>query len=114
MASVNILLTVGANNQCFPPSLGHSFHPPWLLSPPFFLEIGQLANVMDFYVRARTTEFTCLRKKSFDEFIAVMASPLGVDWIEISDDCLFLPSQWYASELCYQGLLSVFSLNNYL
>ena len=107
-------MAVGANNQGFSPSLGHFLHPPGLLFPSLLFEVGQFTNVMDFYVRARTTEFTFVRKKSFDEFIAVVASSLRVGWIEIGQDCFFLSSQRYASELCYQGLLSVCSFNDYL
>jgi hypothetical protein len=109
-----VLMTGSTNNQCFSPSLSHFLHPPRLLFPSFLFEVGQLANVMDFNVRARTTEFTFLRKESFDEFIAVAASLLRGSWIEVGQDCLVLPSQRYASKPCYQGLLSVFSFNDYL
>jgi len=43
-----------------------------------------------------------------------MTSLLREVWIEIGENCPFLSSQWDASELCYQWLLSVFSLNNHL
>ena len=40
-----------------------------------------------------------------------MASLLREVWIEISKNCSFTSSQRDASELCYQWLLSVSSLN---
>jgi hypothetical protein len=107
-------MTVSTHDQRFAPSLGHFLHPPRLRFPPFLLEIGEFANVMNLYVCVRPTEFTCVRKKPFDKFITVAPSLLRVGWVEIGQDCLFLPSQRYASELCYQGFLSVSSLNDYL
>ncbi len=105
-------MTGSANHQRFAPSLSHFLDPSRLLFPSFLFEVCQLANMMHFYVRARATEFACIRKKSFDEFVGFMSSLLREVWIEIGENCSFLSSQRDASELCHQWLLSVFSLNN--
>ena len=107
-------MTRGANHQRFASSLSHFLDPSRFLFPSFLFEIGELANMMHFYVCVRSTEFARIRKQPFDEFIRFMSSLLREVWIEIGEDCPFLPSQRDASELRYQRLLSVGSFNYYL
>jgi hypothetical protein len=108
---MNVVMTGGADNQRFAPSLGHFLHPARFLFPSFLFEVSELANVVNLYVRVRSTEFTFVRKESFDEFVGLMTSLLREGRVEIGQDCLFLSSQWYASELCYQRFLSVCSFH---
>jgi len=67
---------------------------------------------MDLSVRARTTEFTRVREKSFDEFVAVVASHLREGRIEVSDGCPFLSSERYAPKTSNERLLSICSFDD--
>ena|SRR5450759_1722291 len=109
---MNALMATSANDQRFSPSFCHSLYPKRLLFPSFLIQVSQLPNVMNLYVRARATEFTGVRKKSFDEFVAVMASHLREGRIEVGDDCPFLSPERYAPETSNERLLSIFSCDD--
>src|SRR5437588_10136829 len=105
-------MAASANDQRFPPSFCHSLHPQRLLFPSFFVQVSHLPNVMDLYVRARATEFTGVRQKSFNEFVAVMASLLRKGRIEVGDDCPFLSPERYAPKTSNEGFLSLVSFDD--
>jgi hypothetical protein len=48
---MDVVMTGGANNQRFAPSLSHFLYPSRLLFSSFLFEVGELAHMMHFYVR---------------------------------------------------------------
>ena len=111
---MNALMATSANDQGFSLSLCHSLYPQRFLFSSSPVQVSQLPNVMNLYVRARATEFTGVREKSFDEFVAVMASQLREGRIEVGDDYLFLSPERYAPKTSNERLLSIFSLDDNL
>jgi hypothetical protein len=82
------LMTVTANYQCFASSSCHLFHPFRFFSLPRFLQVRQLADMMDLYLLASAAEFARIRQDSFQEFAAVGHEELGE---MIDQDRLLLP-----------------------
>jgi hypothetical protein len=95
-------VTISAYRQGLSTPLGHSLDPQWFLSSPFHIEIGKLADMMDFYVLRRPAKLTLVRKEPFDEFVAFFHSR-GVERL-VNQDCSFLSSQGDTSKASNEWL----------
>jgi hypothetical protein len=74
-------------NDSFAPSGCHLFHPFRLFLSSWFLQVCQFANMMNFYVLFRATEFTSIRKNPLQELgsrhFSLPKSPLSHSFIGV-------------------------------
>ena len=58
---MNFLMAFSAHNQGFASSRCHLFDPYWFLSSSWLFQLGQLADMMNFYFLSRSAEFAGVR-----------------------------------------------------
>jgi len=67
---VDGLVTVAANNEGLALPGRHDAYPGRLLGPSFRLQVGEFADVVDFAVDRRATEFARPREEALDQLVA--------------------------------------------
>jgi hypothetical protein len=67
-----------ADNQRFSVAGGHRFDPCWLFRPTILVEVLECANMVDFNLLVRATEFTCFRKQALDNFCPAIPVEIGI------------------------------------
>jgi hypothetical protein len=94
-----------AGHQGLAPTRGHASDPEGFLPSPWFAQVSELADVVNFAVLHGSTQFACLGKKVLDHLAAMAVHLLRL----IVEDGLLLPSKLDAAKPCHQWCLSVVS-----
>lgn len=79
---MNVFMALATDNQRFAPSCRHLLHPLRLFLSSWFLQVRQFANMMNFYVFSRTTQFTRVCKYSLQKFASVSHQKLRLSVTE--------------------------------
>jgi hypothetical protein len=73
-------MTAPADHEGFAPPGCHDADPERLLGPSFWLQISELADMMDFAVVRCSAEFACAREEPFNQLVA---PEVDVWWVAI-------------------------------
>jgi hypothetical protein len=105
---MDFLMALLADYQGFASACGHSLNPWWLFFLPWLIQISELADVMNFAVILRSTEFALIGQKS----LHYLAPQAVVDFQRaIINYGVFLSPQFNASKSCHQRLLLLAALH---
>ena len=70
-------MTGGANNQRFAPSLSHFLYPSRLLFSSFLFEVGELANMMHFFLAELRPGGRIMVRKQFPLLLGMSQTSLS-------------------------------------